>query len=39
VHFLRNSPSFTSGEINLPYNMHLGEKLIKDQLVIIGAHD
>lgn len=39
VHFLRNSPGFTSGDIVLPYPMHLGEKLIRDQLVIIGAND
>lgn len=37
VHFLRNSPGFTSGDIVLPYPMHLGEKLIRDQLVIIGV--
>lgn len=37
VHFLRHSPSFTSGDTVLPYPMHLGEKLISDQLVIIGA--
>ncbi len=39
VHCLRNSPAFTMGEIVLPYPMHLGEKLIRDQLVIIGADD
>ena len=37
VHFLRISPAFTSGDIMLPYPMHLGEKLIEDQLVILGA--
>ena len=39
VHFLRHSPAFTMGEIALPYPMHLGEKLIRDQMVIIGADD
>jgi hypothetical protein len=39
VHFLRSSPGFTMGEIARPYPMHLGETLIHDQMVIIGADD
>src|SRR5690606_2762699 len=37
IHFLRISPSFTMGDIVSPYPMHLGEKLIRDQLVIIDS--
>jgi hypothetical protein len=37
VHFLRNSPAFVMGAINKPYAMHLGEKLIEDQLCIVNA--
>lgn len=37
IHFLRVSPSFTMGDIVSPYPMHLGEKLIRDQLVIIDS--
>jgi hypothetical protein len=37
IHFLRISPGFTMGDILSPYPMHLGEKLIKDQLVILGV--
>jgi hypothetical protein len=39
IHFLRISPAFTSGNILQPYPMHLGEKLIDDQLTIINADD
>ncbi|MCC7206026.1 MAG: DUF3962 domain-containing protein [Anaerolineae bacterium] len=39
VHFLRISPAFVMGDIVLPYPMHLGERLIADQLPIIGVHN
>ena len=35
-HYLRSSPAWTMGNITLPYPMHLGEKLIEDQLCILG---
>lgn len=37
IHFLRNSPGFTMGDITLPYPMHLGQKMIDDLLCIVGA--
>ena len=37
-HYLRTSPAFTKGNINHPYPMHLGEKLIKDMLCILGLN-
>ncbi len=35
-HYLRSSPSWAMGNIALPLPMHLGEKLIEDQLCILG---
>lgn len=39
IHFLRVSPGFTMGSITLPFNMHLGEKLVHDQLVLLDEED
>ncbi|MBN8595235.1 MAG: DUF3962 domain-containing protein [Anaerolineae bacterium] len=39
LHHLRISPGFTMGDIVLTYPMHIGEKLIEDQLCIINAED
>jgi len=39
IHFLRISPAFTSGNIISPYPLHLGEKLIDDQMIILDADD
>lgn len=39
VQFLRVSPAFSMSHIALPYPMHLGEKLIEDQLVTLGIDD
>ncbi len=36
IHFLRVAPAFKSGEVLLPYPMHLGEALIEDLLCIVG---
>jgi hypothetical protein len=39
LHLLRISPAFVMGDILLPYPMHLGEALIKDQLCILNSED
>lgn len=39
LHLLRISPAFVMGDILLPYPMHLGEALIKDQLCILKPED
>lgn len=35
VHYLRLSPSWTTGHTNLPFHMHLGQQLLQDQLCIL----
>lgn len=35
-HYLRSSPAWTMGNLVYPYPMHLGQKLIEDQLCILG---
>jgi hypothetical protein len=37
VHFLRNSPAFTKGNILLPYPMHLAKVLLDDLTCVVDA--
>lgn len=39
LHYLRTSPAWTMGNIHSPYPMHLGHRLIDDQLCILGVNN
>lgn len=39
LHYLRVSPAWNGGNINLPYPLHLAETLLADQLCIAGVQD
>ena len=39
AHYLRSSPAWAMGNLLSPYPMHLGDKLIADQLCILGIED
>lgn len=36
THYLRTSPAYTRGNIQHPYPMHIGIRLIEDMLCILG---